>query len=297
MLVLFPALAAMTASFGWAGGIVLAQMPAQRLGAFEFTRIQLLSCAAIMAALSSLLGLWQSVELHYWPAYTVSIVIGILLGNLAMIECLRLGGPRLTELLLCLKAPIVALLAYFWLGETLKGIDIIGVAVVLVGVVLAILASHENELALKRSARNLLPVFLLGAFAAACQGGGFLVVKPLLEIGAEPIAVSAIRLVGAAAIISLIGIWPAHVFRPHAEATPYLVFRTVLPGVIGYGVSSSLLLYAFANMEAGIAAVLGSLSPLFVLPILWAKTKKRPNTLAVLGAVLAIAGTSLIVLF
>ncbi|MEP3048726.1 MAG: DMT family transporter [Roseibium sp.] len=297
MLVLFPALAAMAASFGWAGGTVLAQMPARRLGAFEFTRIQLISCAAIMVILSSLFGLWQSVDLMNWPAYAASVVVGILLGNLAMIECLRLGGPRLTELLLCLKAPIVVLVAYFWLGETLKGIDIIGAAVVLAGVVLAILASHEGELDLKESAGSVLPVLFFGAFAAACQGGGFLVVKPMLEMGAEPIAVSAIRLSGAAAIISLIGIWPVRAFRPGTDATPYLVFRTILPGVIGYGVSSSLLLYAFANMEAGIAAVLGSLSPLFVLPILWVKTKQRPNTLAVSGAVLAITGTSLIVLF
>ena len=104
-MIILPILAALGASFGWAAGIVLAQQPAQQLGSFEFTRIQLIACSAILAAICSGLGYWQSVDWSHWPAFAASICIGIILGNLAMIECLRRGGPRRTELLLSLKAP------------------------------------------------------------------------------------------------------------------------------------------------------------------------------------------------
>ena len=93
MLVL-PILAALTASFGWATGIVLAQRPAQKLGAFEFTRIQLIACSAILAGFCTVMGYWQYVAWGYWPSFAASICFGIVLGNLAMIECLRRGGDR-----------------------------------------------------------------------------------------------------------------------------------------------------------------------------------------------------------
>ena len=117
-MLMLPVFAALGASLGGATGIVLAQWPARQLGAFEFTRIQLIACSAILAAGVSGLGLWETVRWEFWSSFVASTGIGIVLGNLAMIECLGRGGPRRTELLLSLKAPLVGVMAYFWLNET-----------------------------------------------------------------------------------------------------------------------------------------------------------------------------------
>lgn len=296
MLVL-PLFAALAASSGWAAGIVLAQAPARRLGAFAFTRIQLIACSLIVCGLCSLMGYWQSVTWSAWPAFLVSSLFGIVLGNLAMIECLRRGGPRRTELLLSLKAPLVAGMAYVWFGETPSSLDALGAGVALFGVGLAIFhggnaASESDEIR-----GSLMSILLLGVAATALQGFGFLVMKPAMLSGTEPLAVSAIRLTGAALVISLVALWPARAFKPQSRITPALLGRTILPGFIGYGISSSLLLYAFAHADAGIAAVLGALSPVLVLPILWLKEGQAPRPLALAGAVLAVAGAAVIVLF
>ncbi|WP_108882053.1 EamA family transporter [Anderseniella sp. Alg231-50] len=288
-----PAFAALAASFGWAVGIVLAQSPARAVGAFEFTRIQLIACSAILSAACAVLGYWTTVVWDQWLAFATSIGLGILLGNLAMIECLRRGGPRRTELLLALKAPLVAVMAYVWLGETVSLAGMIGGAIILSGIVLAIFFADSPA---DDVDGNLAVVIALGVVAAASQGAGYLLVKPAMLAGTEPLAVSAVRLTGAAFLISLIGLWPFSAFRPGAEMTPYLLFRIVLPGFIGYGVSSSLLLYAFANFSAGMAAILGSLSPVLVLPLISLRTGVLPHGLAWTGAVLAIAGTALMIL-
>ena len=180
-------------------------------------------------------------------------------------------------MLLCLKAPIVAGMAYVWLGEVLQPADLAGTSLVLAGIALAIFYGNDSSAESDRITGDLLPVLLLGAAAAACQGYGYLVVKPVLLSGTEPLAVSAVRLLGAALLISVIGLWPARVFKSRTEVTPTLVMHAVLPGFTAYVVSSSLLLYAFANMHAGLAAVLGSLSPVFVLPILWLKNRQLPR--------------------
>lgn len=294
---LLPALAALAASFGWASGIVLAQKPAQAIGTFEFTRIQLVACAAILGLICSFLGFWPSVTWDHWPAFVVSVCFGILLGNLAMIECLRRGGPRRTELLLSLKAPIVAVLAFFWLGELPSIPDLAGAGIALAGVFLAILFGGNEASESDEIRGSLVTIVLLGVAATSFQGFGFLIVKPAMLAGTEPVAASAIRLLGAAFVISLVGLWPAKLFRPHRGMTPALLGRTILPGFIGYGISSSLLLYAFAETDAGVAAVLGSLSPVLVLPILWIKEGQAPKPQALAGAVLTVLGTAVIVLF
>ncbi len=296
-MLILPAFAALAASFGWATGIVLAQRPARMIGAFEFTRIQLIACAAILGVICSFFGYWQTVAWSHWPAFGLSICFGILLGNLAMIECLRRGGPRRTELLLSLKAPIVAVLAFLWLGETPSILDLAGAGVALFGVSLAIFFGGNEASRSDEMRGSMTSIVLLGVAATAFQGFGFLIMKPAMLAGTEPLAASAIRLLGAAFVISLLALWPARVFRSQARMTPALLGRTILPGFIGYGISSSLLLYAFAMTDAGVAAVLGSLSPVLVLPILWMKEGQAPRPQALAGAVLAVSGTAFILLF
>lgn len=296
-MVLLPTLAAFLASLGWATGIVLAQAPARQLGAFEFTRIQLLACSGLLALLCSLFGYWSTVDWTHWPAFAASICIGIIAGNLAMIACLRRGGPRRTELLLTLKAPLVTAMAFVWLQEIPAISDLGGAVIVLCGVGLAIAFGTNDRSHSDARSGSITTVIFLGLCATACQGFGFLVMKPAMLDGTAPLAASAIRLTGASFLVSLVALWPSRLLRPNSEMTPVLLARTVLPGVIGYGLSSSLLLYAFAHVDAGIAAVLGSLSPVLVLPILWWKEGIPPSKPAVAGAVLAVMGTGVIILF
>ena len=290
----FPVLAAIGASLGWATGIVLAQEPACKLGTFEFTRIQLLACAMILAVACSLFGLWSTIDWRHWPEIAASILIGIILGNLAMVECLRLGGPRRTEVLLSLKAPLVAGMAFLAFGETLSARDLFGASLVLAGVLIAILQGADPGSESERLEGTYIKVICLGALAAAFQGFGFLVMRPAIHAGMDPIAASALRLTGAALAVSLVTLWPTAIFQKRAEITPILLFQTVLPGFIGYGLSSTLLLYAYAHLDAGIAAILGSLSPILVLPIIWLKEGRRPTAQAFFGAGLAIAGAAVI---
>lgn len=295
-MLILPALAAIGASLGWASGIVLAQWPAKQLGAFEFTRIQLIACSAILAIFVSLLGYWPSIKWEFWPSFAASIGIGIVLGNLAMIECLRRGGPRRTELLLSLKAPLVGVMAYLWMGEAPSVIDLLGAGITLFGVGLAIFFGSDERSESDVTMGSLTTIIVLGIAATAFQGFGFLVMKPALLAGTEPLAASALRLLGAALLISIVALWPMESIKTQTTMTPLLLGRTILPGFIGYGISSTLLLYAFAMLDAGIAAVLGSLSPVLVLPILWIKEGLIPRMQAVLGAGLAVVGTAVIVL-
>ncbi|EEA93070.1 DMT family transporter [Pseudovibrio sp. JE062] len=296
-MVVFAVSSALAASLGWACGSMLSHRPLQRVGVFEFTRIQLLTSGAILCVLCSVLGYWQSVDWSQWPAFVVSVVVSVIIGNVALLECLKRAGPRQTELLLSLKTPIVAVLAFAFLGEELSFTEMIGIAIALFGICLAILfGSSDQEAEATRRSGGLVAIVVLALIAAASQGIGMLVLKPLLLSGTEPLAASAIRVTGAAFIVALVGLMPLSAVQATTEMSWMLLFRVVLPGFIGYGISVSLLLYAYAHYDAAIASVLGSLSPVFILPLLWMNTGNMPRPLAWGGAALSLLGTAVILL-
>jgi len=72
---------------------------------------------------------------------------------------------------------------------------------------------------------------------------------------------------------------------------------TTVAGVVGIIIAVGFFLtYAIKLGNVGIATVLSATTPIIVLPILWAVTKERPSFWAWIGATLAVAGVSVIIL-
>lgn len=287
--------AALGASFTWAAAGLVSHVPAMRLGSFEFTRVQLVSSSAILIALATAAGGWATVNWGHWPGYAGSVLFGVLLSNLAMAACLRRGGPRRTQLLMAMNAPISAVFGYWLLGETLTTSALSGAGLALAGLCLAILYGRTDGKEMEPVEGTLAGVIFLGLLAAASHAAGLIALKPVLLSGTDPLAVSALRTGGGAFAISLIALWPARSFEPLQKPDARLVAWTILPGVMGYVVAVSLLLYALANFNTGVAAVLGSLSPVLILPMIWFTTGAIPRPQAWAGALLVVAGVGMIV--
>ena len=69
---------------------------------------------------------------------------------------------------------------------------------------------------------------------------------------------------------------------------------TFLSAAVAMALGMTLILAAMRLGQAGLVAVLSSVSPILILPLLWLVYRRRPAVGAWLGAVLAVAGTSLI---
>lgn len=287
-------LAALSASAGWAVGTTLAERPAVALGSFNFIRIQVVACSAILFVLCSSLSLWSNVSTEHCFNYATS-ALALLMGLLCFASCLRMGGPRRAEIAFSLRAPVAAVMAYFWLGETVNAVDVLGGALCLLGVVLAIAAKDRTGDSQTSSFGNLSVFCGIGLLGVVSQCTAFLAAKPALESGANPFAVTAIQLMGAAMIVSVVAPCVPARTRSQAPVTPSLIFRSVLPGLIGYVLASSALLYALTRLDAGVALVLGSLAPVFVIPIQSLRDRTAPPPQAIVGAAVAIIGTSVIV--
>jgi drug/metabolite transporter (DMT)-like permease len=286
--------AALGASLCWAVGSLIAHRPATQLGAFEFTRTQLISSFALLVVIVTALNGWQSVSWVYWPSFVAASLIGVVLTNLAMIACLRRGGPRRMQLLVSMSAPFAALLGFWFLGESMSPRKLIGVGLAFSGLLLAILFGRRGQHRIEAVQGSLVVVVALGLFAALCHAVGLIALKPALLAGTDPLAATALRTGGGALVISVVALWPAEVFETLTKRTPGVVLRAILPGFIGYVAAVSLQLYALRSYDAGVVAVLSSMAPVVMLPMIWMTSDEAPPLPAWLGAILAVFGAGII---
>ncbi|MCY6381049.1 DMT family transporter [Hoeflea prorocentri] len=286
--------AALGASFCWAAGALLAHKPATLLGPLALTRIQLVWAAAALVVLVTLQGGWNSVVWSHWPAFVIASIVGVVVGNFAILSCLQRGGPRRAQLLLSMNGPFAAVLGFVFLGEVLTAQKLLGGALVLAGLALAIRYGSNSRDRLEDIKGSAAVMIALGLLAAASNAVGLVFLKPAMLAGTDPLAANALRTAGGTLIVALLVLWRPIMFAPINKPDIRLSILAITPGILGYVVAVSLQLYAVRWLDAGVAVILGSAAPILILPMIWAFTGQKPRLLAWVGAMLAVTGTALI---
>lgn len=289
-------LAALGAAFAWAIGSILSPVPAAHLGTIGFNRIRLTAMFLILAVYVWIMGTWRTIPMDSMAEVMMSGLIGIFLGDTALFATMNRLGPRRTAMLFSLNAPISAVLGYFFLSEILMQNEVIGILIVTAGVVLAIaFGKRRSQLHQWEEIRGPLWIGVLtGLLAATGQSVGSLIASPILSAGADPIAISCLRIGVAAFFLQILGSMPIAGFKVLNPLNFRVATLTLLSGFIGMAVGMTLVLFALTGGEVGIISTLSATTPAILLPILWFTTKERPAALAWVGAALVVIGSALI---
>ena len=289
-------LAALGAAFCWAATGVLSRDAADALGPFGFSRLREGMVAVMLAVIVIATGRLHGIPAQHFAALALSGVVGIFIGDTILYVSLTRMGPRRNGALFSLNAPMAALLGWAVLDETLSWRAILGIGLATAGVGIAVLGrpgrsgSHRFE-----TIRG--PVWvgvLCGLVAAAGQAAGSLIARPVMATGFDPYVASLIRVSVAVICLSAVMTLPIGPFRQRAPLTWRLAGISALSGFIAMVVVMTLLMFALQGGKVGIFSTLSSLSPLLLLPIMWAVTGARPSATSWLGAALAVAGIALI---
>ncbi|PXX06315.1 EamA family transporter [Mycolicibacterium moriokaense] len=111
--------------------------------------------------------------------------------------------------------------------------------------------------------------------------------KALMEAGWTPIAAVTARMAGGALAMALF----ATIVRPGWVREAIAHGKTVVVyGLIPIAGAQLCYYNAVANLSVGVALLLEYLAPVLVVGWVWAMTRRRPATLTLLGAALALAG-------
>lgn len=287
---------ALTAAACWAIGSMLSVTPARHLGAFAFTRWRMLFVAAILWVATLVGPGVAGIAFSQAGPMALSGLIGIFVGDTALFAAMNRLGPRRTGVLFTTNAILSAGLGALIFGERMSPQALLGAALTIGGVMVAVgFGRHRVEQHGWETDRGHVGAGVaLALLAALSQAIGALVAKPVMADALHPVAASAIRTTAACAahfVVLWLGLRAA---RADTPLTLRIAVQTGISGLVGMALGMTALLLALAQGDVGLVAVLSSVTPVLVLPLLWLKLGRAPARGAWVGATLTVAGTALV---
>ena len=241
-------------------------------------------------------GGWRSLSLADCGVMVLSGLVGIFIGDTALFAAMNRLGPRRTGVLFSLHAFFGTLLGFFLLDERMGLQAYAGGALVMVGVMMAILfGRHKDESHHWEADRGHWWAGIgLGLLAALCQAASTLIAKPVMAQGVDPVAATVVR-VSATCVAQFLLLWSGF---PAARALHPPTLRIgALVGFIGFlgmGLGMSLILMALRHGDVGLVGILSSVTPVLLLPLLWWRLGRAPAMGAWVGAATTVLGTALV---
>jgi len=293
---LFFYLLSILAAFCWAVASLISVDITRSIGGLVFNRLRLIFVSIMLIVYTTAINTWHTVPLEHINIILLSGIVGIFLGDTLLFMALQKIGPRRNNILFSLAAPFTVFLNIFFLEIRMSSVNLFGCFIVFIGVVIAVTygSGKNKDHRWEVIQGSLILGSVFGILAALCQSIGLIMMKPILDSGADPIASAAIRTSISCIMLGFTFFLKSDNFVSKKTINLSIISRTIISGFLGMALGMSLLLVALQKADAGIVATLSSTSPIMILFLIWILTKKIPSLGAWLGTILAIIGTGLI---
>ena len=234
--------------------------------------------------------------IKHWKIITFLSIVSVSIFNTFMNIALTTTTVISSSLMPSFAPSLIILLSLIIYNSKISFIQLIGCLLVFTGVVIAIFygTSKSNEHRWEKIEGSVNAGIILGILAALGQAIGIIIMKPILNEGADPIASAAIRTGVSAMALGITYFLPQKVFKDKIKMNADLMIKTIISGFLGMALGMSLLLIALQKGDAGIVATLSSTSPIMILFLIWFLTKKIPVFEAWIGSIIAILGVGFI---
>jgi drug/metabolite transporter (DMT)-like permease len=302
----------LTSLFFAVNAIIITRAGAQ-VGSIVLNRTRVVFALAYLVLLNALLYhelLPLDAGASRWIWLGLSGLIGLAIGDAFLFKSYLLVGPRIGSLLLSLSTVFGVLEAWLFFDESLRLGQLVGIALTLAGIIWVVLERQPTapypagEIQSAMAAppppvRRPIPLsgIVFGILAALGQATGLVFSRQGLQGGFSPISANSIRMLAA-----VIALWLVALIQRQAGSTvqavrtrPTALRLIALAALIGPVIGVSLSLLAVQNTPVGVASVLTSLSPIFILPFSHFLLKERLGWQQIAGTLLAMAGV--IILF
>ena len=290
-------IAGLGTTFFWAISTLTFEAAGRRIGSVPMNFIRLvmaLGMLTIWGVLSSRhLPLPTDAECEQWLWLSLSGLVGFFLGDLCLFRAFVMIGPRLTMLVFTLAPPLTATLGWAVLGETLTWWQWAGMALTLCGVVWVVAEGKvqaQRVSVWKASAWGVALAFL-GALGQA--GGNVLGKKGMMDY--DPSAAVQIRVIAALPAFALLFLamrWYPRVVRGLADARAMSLMA--LGALAGPVVGVSLLFLSMQLLPAAVSQTFVAALPVVIMPFTIIVYKEHVSRRAVLGALVAMAGVTVL---
>lgn len=296
-------LAALAASALWSLTSVQFTLAGRRVGSPVVNRTRLVFAVLFLSAAHLLLigRLGPNAEPWRWLWLSASGVVGLVLGDASLFQAYVVIGPRRSQLVMTSAPVITTVIAWLWLGERLRPVQLVAMAVTIAGIAWAVSAPRQVSVRVPfagDASRRAYALGVLLAFGGALgQSFGLLLARPALTNGFAPLSATWMRMT-----VGMTVIWAAAVVSGRAgPAVRALRDRRALAFIASASFTGPFLgvwasMIAVQNTALGVASTLMALPPVLLIPLSRWVFGERITWRAVLGTVMALAGVVLIFL-
>lgn len=290
----------------------------RRMGSLALNIVRLFFALLLFVGLSLLLTgapVSRGAGTEAWMYLSASGLVGFVLGDLLLFRAFVLIGSRLSMLVYSSVPPITALIGLAFLGETIRPLSLLGMALTVAGIVLAVLgkpaagaAGRGEQIPAGRRAAGILLAF--GGSVGQAVG---LILGKRGSVGLGSFEATEIR-----AIAGLAGflVLAAATRRLRDVVKPFAVVlsrrtsqepteRRRMGGAIAIAAVGSALgpflgvslgLLSTQLLSTGVASTLMAVVPVLIIPVAVIAFKERVGILEIAGAILAVAGVAALAL-
>jgi drug/metabolite transporter (DMT)-like permease len=245
-------------------------------------------------------GLWlpSDASAETWVILLISGFFGFFLADICIFKAFLIIGPRLTLLLQSITPPAVAIMAKFYLGESLGFKNWLGMAVTLSGVVWVVLEQPESPKEMHHRKDFAWGVCLaLGSavFGAVAQVFSAQGIHGNGDAGYDPFAATLIRVIGALIcylpLLTLMGRW-WQIGKSTLHRRAMLI--TIFGSFVGPFLGVALNMKALALCTPGVVCTIINTTPVLILPFVILLYKEKVSPRAALGALVSVIGVTLL---
>ena len=299
--------AALSTAILWAFTSLSFSEAAHRVGGFHVNKLRLFFATCIYALILLIttgvpLPLSLSQEAVFWLC--LSSLIGIVIGDTFIFIAFTTIGPRLTTLIYASSPIMATFVAWIFMGEKLSALDMLGIGLTLGGICWVVAERRPEGVVRDEREHHHGPVFRRGVLAAF--GGAFgqaagLVTSKQALVGTgqamSPLEGAYVRILFGFACMFVIGLVRGQIpatlrAARNREAMLFTLGGTIVGPFLGIWMS----LVAVSLIEAGVAATLNSMVPVFVIPLVILFKKEHVSARAIFGSILAVGGVALLFL-
>ena len=288
-------LSALLTAFLWSGTSIVFTEAARRVGSVQVNISRMVLALPLLLVTILLAGWSMALSDTQWLYFSLSGIIGLILGDSFLFKAFKDIGPRLSMLIMSLVPAMTAILAYLFLDEVLSGRVLAGMIITTTGIMLVVLERKPLPGFGKPSGVGLLAAFL----GALGQAGGLILAKYAFAEGDVNSFVASFVRIGSATVLFLPAALILRIYK-----NPFRVFKddrkalvlTSSGAVLGPYLGITFSLFAIVYTKVAIATTIIALPPIIMLPMVWWYYREPIGWKSVLGALLAVGGVAVLFL-
>jgi drug/metabolite transporter (DMT)-like permease len=285
--------AALATAFFWTVTSLSFESASRKVGSLSVNIIRLVIGLAFLSVFNLIrrgMILPADASLNNWIWLTLSGLVGFVFGDLFLFKSYTIIGSRFSMLIMTLVPPVTTFFSWIILGEKLKLVHFLGMTLTFSGIAMAIFSRNGKgeKLSLKLAPKGIL--FAVGGAVGQALG---LVLSKLGMGDYDPFAATQIRVIagitGFMILVTVLSRWKQIIIAARDSSGMSAISLGAFFGPF-LGVSFSLISVKYT--EAGIAATIMALVPVFIIAPAVLLFKQKVTLPEIIGAIISVCGVA-----